>query len=115
MDSNTSNNKMKIKKILKNGVEKIYEYDQKEYNKKYYSKNKEMLNKSIECALCKGTYCIMSKSKHMQSPRHCKFIEKEEEKKEEQKEETTEEEKETNQEEYEKNIEYILANKKTYI
>jgi hypothetical protein len=79
MDSNTSNNKMKIKKILKNGVEKIYEYDQKEYNKKYYSKNKEMLNKSIECALCKGTYCIMSKSKHMQSPRHCKFIEKEEE------------------------------------
>jgi hypothetical protein len=79
MDSNTSNNKMKIKKILKNGVEKIYEYDQKEYNKKYYSKNKEMLNKSIECALCKGTYCIMSKSKHMQSPRHCKFIEKEDE------------------------------------
>jgi hypothetical protein len=104
MDSNTSNNKMKIKKILKNGVEKIYEYDQKEYNKKYYSKNKEMLNKSIECALCKGTYCIMSKSKHMQSPRHCKFIEKE-----------TEEEKETKQEEYEKNIENILANKKTYI
>lgn len=79
MDSNTLNNKMKIKKILKNGVEKIYEYDQKEYNKKYYSKNKEMLNKSVECALCKGTYCIMSKSKHMQSPRHCKFIEKEEE------------------------------------
>jgi hypothetical protein len=112
MDSNTSNNKMKIKKILKNGVEKIYEYDQKEYNKKYYSKNKEMLNKSIECALCKGTYCIMSKSKHMQSPRHCKFIEKEEE---EQKEEETEEENETKQEEYEKNIEYILANKKTYI
>lgn len=114
MDLNTLNNKMRIKKILKNGTEKIYEYDQKEYNKKYYSKNKEKLNKSVECALCKGTYCIMSKSKHMQSPRHCKFIE-EEKKEDEKKEEQVEEEEKKEKEFIQTNYESILANKRTYI
>ncbi len=76
METNNLNNNMIIKKILKDGTEKIYEYNQKEYNKKYYSKNKEKLNKSVECDLCKGSYCLVSKSKHMKSIRHCKFIEK---------------------------------------
>jgi hypothetical protein len=76
MESNNSNNNMIIRKILKDGTEKIYEYNQTEYNKKYYLKHKEKLNKSVECPLCKGTYCIMSKAKHMKSTRHCKFIEK---------------------------------------
>ena len=115
METKNLNNNMIVKKILKDGTEKIYEYDQKEYNKKYYAKHKEKLNKSIECPVCKGTYCIMSKAKHMKSARHCKFIEKpKEETKEETKEEETEEE-EAKKQFIQTNYESILANKRTYI
>lgn len=65
--------KAQIKHILADGTEKIYTYDQKKYNDKYYNKNKERLNKSIECPLCKGTYCPNSLSKHTKSKRHLKF------------------------------------------
>lgn len=66
--------KIVVKRTLADGTEKIYSYDQKKYNDKYYSKNKERLNTSIECALCKGTYCPLSKNLHNKSKRHLKFL-----------------------------------------
>ncbi len=62
-----------IRKLI-DGTEKTYIYDQKGYNTTYYEKNKEKLNKSVECPICKGTYCILSKSTHLKSKRHLKFI-----------------------------------------
>jgi hypothetical protein len=63
-----------IKRTLADGTEKTYIYDQKIYNDTYYLKNKERLNQSIECDVCKGTYCLGSKSRHKKSLRHQTFL-----------------------------------------
>lgn len=66
--------KSQIKRVLKDGTEKVYTYDQKKYNSTYYQKNKDRLNTSVECPLCKGSYCPISLSTHLKSKRHLKFI-----------------------------------------
>lgn len=66
---------MQIKKyVKKNGEVKIYEYDNKKYNKKFYEKHKEKLcGESIQCE-CGGRYKHINKSHHNKTQRHLKFL-----------------------------------------
>lgn len=62
---------IKIKKILK----KFY---RKCANKKYYRKNKEIINKKknekIECDICGGSYTLTNKMKHSKTKKHINAI-----------------------------------------
>jgi len=62
--------------IKKDGDEKTYIYDQKKYNDSYYQKHKDDINKKIECELCKGRYCLMTKARHEKTKKHLNLINK---------------------------------------
>ena len=49
--------------VKKNGEVVIKQYDQKEYNKKFYEKNKEKYSLRNICD-CGGSYTAPNKSKH---------------------------------------------------
>jgi hypothetical protein len=63
-----------IKKIykLKNGEIVEKEYNQSNYNKTYYEKNKDTLNIKQKCG-CGGSYSIKSKVKHNNTRLHKLF------------------------------------------
>jgi len=49
-----------------------YKHKQKEYNKKYYDKHKQILNEKIKCALCNGSYSKINYYHHIKSKKHLK-------------------------------------------
>ncbi len=55
-------------------IKKIGNISQKEYNSKYYSKNKDKYKIKNICADCKGTYTLATKSYHFKSKMHNKII-----------------------------------------
>lgn len=61
---------------------KILDYETKQiYNKTYYQKTKEN-NKykdraqHIDCAICGGGYCYYNRSRHLQTKKHLRMIER---------------------------------------
>lgn len=47
------------------------------YNKTYYNKNKDKYierSKNLDCEICRGSYNYYSKSRHIRSKRHLKFL-----------------------------------------
>lgn len=58
-------------KLIYLGVigQKLNKYDQKQYNKKFYEKHKEEINKKYSCE-CSGSYSLRNKSNHLKSKYH---------------------------------------------
>jgi len=58
------------------GIKK--EFDNIEYQKKYYQKNKdkllEKLKEKTKCEICNGSYSYVSKNRHLNSEKHKRFV-----------------------------------------
>ena len=68
----------KIKARIKELKLELYIVEQevkKETNNKYYSENKDSLNKKIDCP-CNGTYAHKNKRAHERSKLHIKYLQK---------------------------------------
>jgi hypothetical protein len=52
------------------GNERVYNYDQKQYNKKYYETHKNELKEKVICPVCNGKYSIYSYSTHCKTKKH---------------------------------------------
>lgn len=62
------------KRILKNGEIRLYTYKtNKDYNTNYYINNKSSLLNKIKCD-CGGTYNSLSRTNHLKTKKHNKFI-----------------------------------------
>jgi hypothetical protein len=62
---------------MENQPEEKKEFNNVEYQKKYYQDNKEKLLEKLKqkskCDLCGGSYSYVSKNRHLQSVKHKKF------------------------------------------
>lgn len=62
-------------RILKDGLIKIYTYDQKIYNDTYYNLYKEKLLKLYKCD-CGAHYNILNRARHFKTTKHINNINK---------------------------------------
>lgn len=56
---------------------KTHQAEKKTYNNTYYKRHKDRLTKKIDCALCGGRYCSLTKWQHEQSKRHMDALDRE--------------------------------------